>query len=68
VDGILNSLHLHEIPRLVIYNKIDQVDPEISKSLHENGEILISSVSKIGLTELLEIIESRLWVAKQTID
>jgi GTP-binding protein HflX len=65
VDGILNSLSLHEIPRLIIYNKMDQIDPEIAHSLKENGEILVSAATKIGLMELLEIIENKLWTEKR---
>ncbi len=67
VDSILNSLSLHEIPRLVVYNKMDKVTPEIAHSLHESGEILVSSAMKIGLAELLEIIENRLWAEKRTL-
>ncbi|MCZ8154696.1 MAG: GTPase HflX [Leptospira sp.] len=65
VDGILNSLHLHEIPRLVVYNKVDEVDPEVIHSMHEVGEILVSAAKKLGLPELLDIIENRLWNEKR---
>ncbi|TGL56197.1 GTPase HflX [Leptospira ognonensis] len=61
VDSILNSLNLHEIPRLVIYNKVDQLDSENRDSLELNGGILVSAAKKIGLENLLEIIESKIW-------
>ena len=65
VDGILNSLNLHEIPRLVIYNKVDQIEEEMILPLKENGEILVSAGKKQGLEELLEIIENKIWEEKK---
>ncbi|WP_217351572.1 GTPase HflX [Leptospira kobayashii] len=65
VDGILNSLNLHEIPRLVIYNKADNLEPEFFEKLKNEEEILVSAVTKLGLNELLSLIESRLWMGKQ---
>ncbi|TGN20372.1 GTPase HflX [Leptospira idonii] len=65
VDEILNSLNLHEIPRLVIYNKADNIDSEQFEILAENGEILVSAFTRQGLGELLNLIEERLWLEKK---
>ncbi len=65
VDSILNSLNLHEIPRLVVFNKVDRLDSENFDSLKENGEILVSGTSKYGLSLLLQIIEDKLWAEKK---
>ncbi|WP_244594471.1 GTPase HflX [Leptospira ryugenii] len=64
VDGILNSLNLNEIPRLVIYNKVDSISEEFKESLRENEEILVSAATKEGLLELLEMIEHEIWLEK----
>lgn len=64
VDSILNSLNLNEIPRLIIFNKSDQLDSEKRESLKKSNAILVSAVSREGLQELLDLIETRLWQNK----
>jgi GTP-binding protein HflX len=66
VDSILNSLKLHEIPRLVVFNKADALDSEKRDSIQKNGAILVSANTREGLSDLLNLIETELWQNKVT--
>lgn len=66
VDSILNSLKLHEIPRLVVFNKADALDSEKKDSIQKNGAILVSANTREGLSDLLNLIETELWQNKVT--
>ncbi|MDF3821419.1 GTPase HflX [Leptospira sp. 96542] len=65
VDSILNSLSLHEIPRLVVFNKADVLDKETYESHKKNGDILVSAFSRDGLGNLLNLIEYEVWRKKE---
>lgn len=61
VDTILNSLQLNEIPRMVVYNKADGLDEETRENLQKNGSLLVSAVTREGLSRLLDLIEYEIW-------
>jgi GTP-binding protein HflX len=67
VESILKNLGLHEVPRLLVYNKSDLLDEGmeghmayLTSQARENG-IAISAKTGEGLTELLHRIEELLW-------
>ncbi|MCW7457420.1 GTPase HflX [Leptospira bandrabouensis] len=64
VDTILNSLQLNEIPRMVVFNKADGLDEETRLSFEKNEALLVSAVTREGLSHLLDLIEDELWKKK----
>jgi len=61
VSRVLTDLELNAIPRLVIMNKADAVDPAILPSLcHRHDAIPISSLRREGLDRLLKAAENLL--------
>ncbi len=67
VERILRDLGLHEVPRLLVYNKSDLLDEGreghmayLTSQARENG-IAISAKTREGLTELLHRVEELLW-------
>jgi GTP-binding protein HflX len=61
VESILEELELHEIPRLLVLNKIDLLPEHEAESLTKRYDgIAVSSVTRKGLPELLHIAEERL--------
>jgi GTPase len=63
VEKILDDLDLMQIPRIIIYNKIDNLEGEVYL---EDNSLKISSLQKKGLEELLVFIENTLWNEKVT--
>jgi GTP-binding protein HflX len=62
VELILSDLELTEMPCLLVFNKMDRVDPEIIKTLCQRyNAIAISARRTEGLTSLLAVIEDLLW-------
>ena len=62
VERILEEIGLLHIPRLLVFNKIDLVEPHIVENLSRRyGAIPISAKDKNTLKRLLEGIEERLW-------
>ncbi|MBN1141033.1 MAG: GTPase HflX, partial [Deltaproteobacteria bacterium] len=62
VDKILQELHLHDKPRLLVFNKIDRVPPEeIAPLSRRFGAIPIAARDRASLRPLLEELESRFW-------
>ncbi len=62
VERILEEIGLLSIPRLLVFNKIDLVDPRIVENLSKRyGAIPISAKDKDTLERLLEGVEERLW-------
>ena len=62
VEAILESLSLHEVPRLLVFNKADMVDEttrENLRALHPEA-LFISAVTGEGLKELSASLVSRL--------
>jgi GTPase len=61
VESILEELDLHEIPRLLVLNKIDLLPEHEAESLIKRYDgIAVSSVTRQGLPELLRVAEERL--------
>jgi GTP-binding protein HflX len=61
VESILEELDLHEIPRLLVLNKVDLLPEHEAESLTKRYDgIPVSAVTRKGLPELLRIAEERL--------
>lgn len=62
VEGILRELNLHEKPRILVFNKIDRIDPEeASNIIRRYDAIGISAIKKETFGPLLEGIERHIW-------
>lgn len=62
VTTVLTSLHLDDVPRLVVFNKIDRVDASLARTLaHAQNGVAVSATTREGFHELLEKAESLLW-------
>jgi GTPase len=62
VDRVLKQLDAHEIPRIVVFNKADQLSPEAQAELQqERGGLLVSALTREGLDTLLVEIERQLF-------
>ena len=67
VQDILGELALGEKPCLLVWNKIDQADPEVVEGLrHQYGGIAISALDKKTFEPLNEQLESLLWPETRT--
>ncbi|REJ73460.1 MAG: GTPase HflX [Acidobacteria bacterium] len=69
VRGILEELELDEIPRLLVLNKSDLLDPATARGLatRENG-VLTSATKRQGLRELIERAEQMLGGTKSLLN
>jgi len=62
VEAILHSLELSATPRLLVWNKVDQLSSaEVTALLGEHGGVAISAVKRDGLPALLEKAERTLF-------
>ena len=62
VDRVLKQLDAHEIPRVVVFNKADQLSPEAQAELQqERGGLLVSALTREGLDVLLVEVERQLF-------
>ncbi|MBI1910874.1 MAG: GTPase HflX [Deltaproteobacteria bacterium] len=62
VEKILDEIGLLEIPKLLVFNKIDLVDPiEVKNLSRRYGAIALSALRTETLTDLLKELEIRLW-------
>ncbi|MBI5238557.1 MAG: GTPase HflX, partial [Deltaproteobacteria bacterium] len=62
VDKLFDEIGLFEIPRLLVFNKADLVDPVEAKNLAvRRGAVLISAADTSTLPTLLKELEMRLW-------
>ena len=62
VRNILGELDLDEIPRLLVFNKTDRVDPVIAGNLaRRHNAIAVSALRPETLLALEEELEKRLW-------
>ena len=69
VDRILGDLELPHIPRLLVFNKEDQMDPVVIKNLCRlRGAISISALHLESLPKLTSAIEERLWSPKASLE
>ena len=61
VERILEQLHLADIPRLVVLNKSDLLEPHEAESLARRfGGVAVSAAHRRGLGELIHAAEERL--------
>ncbi len=69
VDGILRELELHQLPRLLILNKIDKIPKEEAENLCRTHDAIgVSALDRETLRPLLEVIEMRLWNHNRSVD
>jgi len=62
VERILRDLELHEIPRLLVFNKIDLVPGDMVKALCRRYEALpVSARDRTSFEPLLRELEERFW-------
>jgi len=62
VERILGDLDLAETPRLLVYNKIDRLSPEVRTALASNGHhVALSALDQATLAPLLAAMELALW-------
>ena len=61
VEKILQDLHLAEIPRLVVLNKADLVEPEVARGHADRYDgVALSAAKRQGLGDLIQAAEERL--------
>ncbi|MEE9614486.1 MAG: GTPase HflX [Thermodesulfobacteriota bacterium] len=62
VEGLLEEVGLSEIPRLVVLNKIDLVEPETARNLSRRYNAVAISATEPGtLDGLLKVLAGKLW-------
>jgi GTP-binding protein HflX len=62
VERILRDLELHEIPRLLVFNKTDLVPPEVVAAVCRRFEALpVSARDRTSFEPLLHELEERFW-------
>jgi GTP-binding protein HflX len=67
VDKLLNEIGLEEIPRLVIFNKADLVNPLWAKVIAARFKGVVCSALDAGtFADLLQEIEKRIWSEEDT--
>jgi GTPase len=62
VREVLADIGAHEVPEIVVVNKVDAADPEVVQRLlrRERGAVAVSAWSGNGIAELLDIVAERL--------
>ncbi|PLY02636.1 MAG: GTPase HflX [Desulfuromonas sp.] len=69
VERILEQLELGQIPRLLVFNKIDQADPaEVTALCRRYRAIAVSALQRPTFTSLLEELECRVWPNHMGVD
>jgi GTP-binding protein HflX len=64
VERILAGLDLSHKPRLLVWNKVDQLNPdEVASLLRARGGVAISAARKLGLEQLLRQADRTLFAA-----
>ncbi len=62
VEKILQELDLGQVPRLLVFNKTDQVDPEECRSLcYRYGALPVSALDRKSFAPLMQALEERCW-------
>ncbi len=62
VERLLERIGLGSIPRILVFNKIDRVEPVIAENLSRRyGAVPVSALDPSTLHRLLRAIEARLW-------
>jgi GTP-binding protein HflX len=69
VTRVLEEVGAHLVPRIEVYNKIDQLSPDERRRVQEGdpSALLISAVSGQGCDELLDSVASRLALDQQRV-
>ena len=61
VERILDDLHLADIPRLLVLNKADRVDPAVARGHADRYDgVLVSAAKRTGFADLIQAAEDRL--------
>ncbi|MFQ5585484.1 MAG: GTPase HflX [Thermodesulfobacteriota bacterium] len=67
VEQVLSDIGLAHIPRLLVFNKVDLVDPAVVENCcHRFNAIAISALREESLGRLLSELENRLWPGEET--
>ena len=62
VRGVLEAMEMGDTPELLVFNQIDRLAPGEGRAVADReGGIAISALRGLGLRELLEAVEKRLW-------
>ncbi|MBW7957688.1 MAG: GTPase HflX [Deltaproteobacteria bacterium] len=62
VEKVLEEIGLSDIPRLLVFNKIDLMDPVVANNLARRfGAVAISAIDPRTMGPLLKELEKRLW-------
>jgi GTP-binding protein HflX len=62
VRGVLETMQLGDTPELLVFNQIDRLPPGVGQEIAaREGGLAISALRGLGLRELLEGVEKRLW-------
>jgi GTP-binding protein HflX len=62
VEKLLSEIGLDDIPRLLVFNKTDRLDPAIAANLARRfGAIAVAAIDRTTLGGLLKALELRLW-------
>lgn len=62
VRGVLEAMQLGDTPELLVFNQIDRLAPGVGQEIAaREGGVAISALRGLGLRELLEGVEERLW-------
>jgi GTP-binding protein HflX len=68
VEAILAEIDLGRIPRLLVFNKVDRLDPEMVEHLKRRySAVPISATDPASLTPLLKKLEMTLWPGRQNV-
>jgi len=66
VEKLLDEIGLSGIPRILVFNKCDLVDPVVTRNLARRFDAIpVSAVSLSTLMDLLKELENRLWEGKE---
>lgn len=66
VQQLLVKLEMHQIPQIIVLNKMDQVEPEfLERNVRKYEGIGISAVTKKTLRPLIDKIEQHFWALKK---
>lgn len=64
VESILDEIGLSSIPRLMVLNKVDRVNPLLARALAQRfSAVLCSAIDPSTFQDLMESIERRIWPA-----
>ena len=67
VDGVLESLHAADIPRIIVFNKADAI-PSCDLSAESENRLNVSALCGMGIEKLLSAVELKLNSARTEVD